>query len=428
MKAVRPVIPAVLEQHLEDAAFCWLRRQGGLWSPLFAREHLGRVDRLLDAHLEGLRVAGAAAVAPALHNLQRWKTADEAFVSTYVLAHTPDDGALAALEQELEQAPDMAQGAAAALLWAGDEAALPLMQRWWRSGRAVLRRAAVPAAMRHPRVNRDTVILDAEKDADDALRARALRAAGEWRLAVHADRLRSALDDVSPRCRFEAACALSLLGDATAAARIPMDLQDLHDSTRRRAVLAWARGTDHATFAAAFSRYASDERWQRDLIWALTFRGDVAGLAQLCHWLEFPAYARLAGYAIAHITGVDLEAAGLCREDQDDVHDPVHARADGDDADEAADDVQSEPESHDEDDGLPEPDPERLSAWVRSSAAVNSLAGRSYVAGELLVSAQPDAPVARTLPQLWQIAYVRCQRGEAGALSTLCAPVLGAGW
>jgi uncharacterized protein (TIGR02270 family) len=424
MKAVRPVIPAVLEQHLEDAAFCWLRRQGGLWSPLFAREHLGRVDRLLDAHLEGLRVAGTAAVAPALQNLQRWKTADEAFVSTYVLAHTHDPGALAALEQELEQTPDMTQGAAAALLWAGDDAAMPLMQRWWRSGRAALRRAAVPAAMRHPRVNRDTVILDAQQDADEALRARAWRAVGEWRLTAHTDRLRGALDDASPRCRFEAACALSLLGDATAAARIPTDLQHLQDSTRRRAILAWARGTDHASFASAFNRHASDERWHRDLIWALTFRGDLAGLAQLCHWLEFPAYARLAGYAIAHITGVDLEAAGLCREDEEEA--PAHAH--DDDADEPSDDVQSEPESHDEDEGLPEPDPERLSAWVRGSAAVSSLAGRSYVAGELLVSAQPDAPVARTLPQLWQIAYVRCQRGEAGALSALCAPVLGAGW
>lgn len=407
----------MLDQHLEDAAFCWLRRQGGLWNPLFAREHMGRIDRVLDAHLEGVRVAGSAAVAPALQSLQRWKTPDEAFVSTYALIHSPDAAALAALEQALESAPELAQGAAAALLWAGNAAAMPLMQRWWRSGQSALRRAAVPAAMRHPQVNRDTVILDGEEDADASLRARAYRAVGEWRLMGHAERLRRGLDDTAPLCRFEAAYALSLLGDAAAAARIPAEFDALQGSTRRRAVLAWAAGADAAPFAATFNRLVADRRWHRDLIWALAFRGDPAGLVQLCHWLQLPEFTRLAAYAIAHITGVDLEAEGLCVEEEE--PDEGHAL----DTDDAAAEVHDEAEEHDEDDGLPEPEPVRLSAWARGRVDMAAATGRQ-VGGQPLEAAHPLDGTEYTMPQLWQITHALCRRGEEGVLTALRAPAV----
>ena len=56
MNPNRSPVLAIVQQHCEEAAFCWLRRQDGLWSPVYRREHLARVDQLLDAHLEGLRV------------------------------------------------------------------------------------------------------------------------------------------------------------------------------------------------------------------------------------------------------------------------------------------------------------------------------------------------------------------------------------
>ena len=101
----RPVNQAILSQHLEEAAFYWLRRQAGVWSPAFDRSEIGRIDGLLDAHLEGLRIAGAVAVEPAIRNLNRWKTADEAFVSTYVLMHFPDPENLRILETLIHDMP-----------------------------------------------------------------------------------------------------------------------------------------------------------------------------------------------------------------------------------------------------------------------------------------------------------------------------------
>ncbi|TDR34751.1 uncharacterized protein (TIGR02270 family) [Tahibacter aquaticus] len=410
MNLIRPAVWAVLEQHLEDAAFCWLRRQDALWSPLFSRDELGLVDRVLDAHLEGLRVAGAAAIAPALENLERWQTPDEAFVSTYVLAHTPAPTALAQLEGAIGDDEELATGAAAALLWAGSDAALPLLQRWWNSSEPALRHAALPAAMRHPRVKRSTVVLDSEEDADPWLRARAYRVIGEWRLEEFRDRARRGLDDIAARCRFEAAAALSLLGDAKAAERIEEELPALQGRTRRRAVLAWAGGVSSEAFALGFNRLAQDPALHRDLIWALAFRGDAAGLSQLAWWLQFPAHARLAAYAISHVTGMDLEEEGLWQEDA--------AQADDGDEEAPADDS----DDVDEDDGLLDPDTAGLAAWV-DAQGVRFLSGHCYLGGEPLQTAVLRDEQA-TLPQLWQRAYRDCRRGDAVPLTQMCSPVL----
>lgn len=424
MNLTRPAVWAVLQQHLEDAAFCWLRRQDALWSPLYSRDELSQVDQVLDAHLEGLRVAGAAAIAPALESLERWNSTDEAFVSTYVLAHSPAPKALAQLEAALVEDAELVTGAAAALLWSGSDEALVLLQRWWRSSEPALRRAALPAAMRHPRVKRSTVVLDSEENGDPWLRARAYRAIGEWRLDDFRKQAIRGLDDMTARCRFEAAAALSLLGDAAAAERIVEELPALEGRTRRRAVLAWATGASADGFAAAFNRLAPQPELHRDLIWALAFRGDAAGLPHLAWWLQFPPHARLAAYAIGHVTGMDLEEEGLWRDDDDegqdgkseahDGHDHDHDPDHGDDADD---------EELDEDDGLLDPDCAGLAAWVERESPRYD-AGRQYVGGVPLDQASSRSGFEPSLPQLWQLAWRDCRRGDVESLPQMAAPVL----
>lgn len=421
MNIVRPAVRAVLQQHLEDAAFCWLRRQDALWSPLYSRDELGRIDQILDAHLEGLRVAGVEAIAPALENLDRWQTADEAFVSTYVLAHSPTATALAQLEGALVEVPELVTGAAAALLWAGSDAALPLLQRWWHSTEAPLRRAALPAAMRHPRVKRSTVVLDSEESADTSLRARAHRAIGEWRLDDFSAQARRGLDDVSARCRLEAAAALSLLGDAVAADRIAEELPALEGRARRRAVLAWAAGATAPAFAAAFNRLVAQPELHRDLIWALAFRGDGAGLPHLAWWLQFPQHARLAAYAIVHVTGLDLEDQGLWLDDDSDEDEHRNEKDD-----DSADDIHGhadEGDELDEDDGLLEPDAAGLVAWVERQGD-RFVAGQRYLAGEMMENVDISTVPEATQPQRWQLAWRDCRAGNAESLPQMGAPVL----
>ena len=62
-------IPIILAQHIEDAAVLWERRKRAVNAPHYNTMYLGRLDEQLEAHLDGLRIAGPAG----------WDTAVEAF-------------------------------------------------------------------------------------------------------------------------------------------------------------------------------------------------------------------------------------------------------------------------------------------------------------------------------------------------------------
>ena len=67
------IIKPLILQHAEDAAFYWTQRSTKAHSPLLRFDRLTHFDRLLTAHLDGLRVAGDVGWECALKNLQRWK-------------------------------------------------------------------------------------------------------------------------------------------------------------------------------------------------------------------------------------------------------------------------------------------------------------------------------------------------------------------
>ena len=56
------VIPALVARHAEDAAFYWSQQDAGATAFLVRPARLFHFDDLLDAHLEGLAVAGPEGV------------------------------------------------------------------------------------------------------------------------------------------------------------------------------------------------------------------------------------------------------------------------------------------------------------------------------------------------------------------------------
>src|SRR5690242_19754798 len=53
-----PVIPVVLDRHAEEAAFLWLLRDRAVDEPHFKLFQLTELDARVEAHVDGLRVAG----------------------------------------------------------------------------------------------------------------------------------------------------------------------------------------------------------------------------------------------------------------------------------------------------------------------------------------------------------------------------------
>jgi uncharacterized protein (TIGR02270 family) len=309
---VRPAVLPVLTQHLEEAAFYWLRRDAAQWSPVMNAEHVARFDQLLDAHLEGIRVAGARALPLAQAALARWLTPDEAFVATYAVVGVPDAAALAEIETLLIANAELARGAAAALLWRGPAASAALMDHWWQHSEPALRRAAIPAAMRHPAVQRDTLLQYGLQDASALVRSRALRCIGEWGVQSYRAQLQAALADEELICRAEAACSLALLGHGEVLADLLPEPANLA-ALPMRVLAIYSLLSPEPIFAAMLQRCMDEPSCRRALIWSLALRGDPGRLALLSDWLVADGDGRLLAYAISHLTGMDLDLDNLWR-------------------------------------------------------------------------------------------------------------------
>lgn len=381
----RPVNHHILSQHIEEAAFCWLRRQEALWRPSYRCSHLQRLDQLLDAHLEGLRVAGPAALPIAIGNLERWKTPDEVFACTYTLLQQGSAVDWSALERVLEARPATAKGAAAALIWSSTSIAEDCLKRWGDSTIAALRAAsasafAVTFGSDVPSVH-STWLAKALADTSATVRARALRCIGEWRLPAQAKHLQAAFNGDEPLCRFESAYAMAWLGMPEADAALLETLPLMQGSRQRRALLLFALTAQPNAFESWIQQAQADPAQCRALIWSLAFRGNALALTKLLEYLHTPQYARLAGYAIAHITGLDMDEQGLWKPEDQHAEDTPHFS---------------------EDDGLLVPDVERLTDWVTRYTA--SMSRGAYLLGGQNMHPDHARPLLQAgwQPQRWQ--------------------------
>src|SRR5690242_11375521 len=52
------IIAEIVSQHAEEAAFLWLLRNNAVHAPHYALKDLAKLDDRVEAHLDGLRLAG----------------------------------------------------------------------------------------------------------------------------------------------------------------------------------------------------------------------------------------------------------------------------------------------------------------------------------------------------------------------------------
>ena len=82
-------LPLILEQHAEDAAILWLQRDRAVDAPHFKRLLLGRLEERLEAHLDGLRVAGPAGWETARAALEAYREPGEVFAAAVLARGAP---------------------------------------------------------------------------------------------------------------------------------------------------------------------------------------------------------------------------------------------------------------------------------------------------------------------------------------------------
>jgi uncharacterized protein (TIGR02270 family) len=218
--------------------------------------------------------------------------------------------------------------------------------------------AALSAHRAHHASTLETLL----RDADPLVRARALRAAGENKLAQFQPALTAALGDDDALCRFWAAWSLALMGDAVAARDafdfgylLPGLAKDAIEVAMRCGEAAWSRNT--------IRLLAADSATRREAIEAVAAFGDPITLPWVIELCGDWHHAAIAGAAVSTITGVDLQLLDLDTDRPEDA-----------------------PECAEEDEDLPWPDFARIRAWW-SVETRRFAAGQRYLGGEPISAA-----------------------------------------
>ena len=119
----RPVLEHIVEQHAEEAAFLWTLRDAATDAPHYKRHHLARLDERVEAHVDGLRVAGEAGWRIALEQLERRCEKGELFAAGVLALESGDMRRIEPLVARAEAEPEARRGFVGAIAWCRPAAA-----------------------------------------------------------------------------------------------------------------------------------------------------------------------------------------------------------------------------------------------------------------------------------------------------------------
>ncbi len=397
----------MLERHAEEAAALWPRRERASLAADHALGDLARLDGRIEAHLDGLRLAGRdGSRAAAELGVEQ---PGSFFAQVAQALDRRDAKALAALLDALEAAPALAEPLVGALAW------IPIERSTWavralldESCPPALRRFGLAAHLAH-RSDPGLPLLSALGAHSAPLRAAALEGVG---LLGRLDLVRDVaadLDSPSPACRRAARLTAALLGDERAATLVWEEVEPTTPSGRAALVVAVARTAPDDAAMRLDAWRNNPARW-REGVEGIGLLGQGRRVPWLLEAMRSPELARLAGEAFTRITGVAIRGP---------LRAPAPPDAPGPNDDPADPKVDDDPDA-----ALPWPDPAAVErAWTETRGALP--AGRRLLFGAP-IDADRCAQLSRTASQRVRVALAL----EAAALApgSPVAPVRGPGF
>lgn len=364
-----PVIESILARHAEDAAFLWLLRDAAVDAPHYTRGDLADLDRRLEAHLEGLRLAADAGWRRCLEGLG-FEESGEVFVAAAVALRGDAPDRLEPVLEVVEQTPETARGLVSALGWVAAERLRGKIAAWLESP-SPLRRGLGLAACAAQRVDPGDHLARALRDPDPELRHRALRGVGELGRTDLAPALRADFETEDPIARLWAAWSALLLGDRERAPRLLLAAPPDERPSRVRARLTALRCLAPKDAEGLLGELLRDPGRTPWAIRACGAVGDPFHVPWLLQRMREPEQARAAGEAFSAVTGADLAYLDL------DAEPPAGFQAGPDERPEH-EDVTPDP-----DEDLPWPDPVLVAEWWEARRR-DFAAGRRYLVGRPL--------------------------------------------
>jgi len=342
-------VPLVLRQHVEDAAILHASRTALTRAAHVKLLHLRRFDRRLEAHLDGVAVAGHDAW-PVLEESLELPSSGRLFTIAIRAIEEHDTQQLERLLALSQAMPEARAGLPSAFGWVEAAQLRGIVADMLRSQNPLARWVGVTASALH-RVDPGLVSGGCLEDTDALVRARGWRAAGELGKRELLARTTSALDDDDEMCRFWAAWSALLLGGGESALRVLTNTAIAPGPLRARAFHLALQAMNMPVSQAWLRSLAPDPGNLRWLVRGAGLVGDPVYVPWLIGHMNNNSLARLAGEAFSMITGIDLAWLDLDRRPPEDAEPGPN------------DDPNDSNIEMDEDDGLPWPDQNLVQTW-----------------------------------------------------------------
>ncbi|MEW8027127.1 MAG: TIGR02270 family protein [Candidatus Thiodiazotropha sp.] len=366
------IIESILSQHAEESSFLWLLRDSAVREPHYNLTDLKDLEERIDAHLDGLRVAGNAAWPFCDAGLQQ-KDPGEVFTAAYTALDNSEQDWLEQTLEVVDSAPECVRGLVSALGWLPKEKLQGYVVNWLKSDVHLLRQIGLSACAIQ-RVDCGGYLKLGLEDTDSGVRARALRSVGEL---CRKDMLTSVVEQLNTEdlsCCFWAAWSATLLGDAKGLAVLQAFFETEGDF-QHLAIELGLRAMDKTSAVNWVREHTNRPGFERSIIEATGFVGDPVTIPWLISLMQKPEYSRLAGESFTMITGVDLAYEDL------DGDQPEGFEAG------PTENPEDEDVAMDPDEELPWPDHQRISLWWGANQG-RFTAGERYLCGSPITREQ----------------------------------------
>ncbi len=297
------VIPIIIEQHAEEAAFNWLLRDAAVNAPHYSLDDLAKLDNRVEAHIDGFRIAGNEGWEICKESLS-WEEAGEVFAAAVLAFESGDNDRIQSVLEAGCESQEVSRGIVSALGWIPYQKVKGHINNLLQEKSPNLRCIGIAASAVH-RQGPGQFLNDAISDTDPFLKARALRAVGELGRRDLIPFVKRELQAEDEMCRFYSAWSSALIGEkasisvlhdlakgngpyAEQACDIAFRVMNLHEANLWQAELAGQQET------------------QRIAVIGAGVIGDPVSIPWLIEMMQVPEIARVAGESFTMITGVDI--------------------------------------------------------------------------------------------------------------------------
>lgn len=362
------VIPIIIEQHAEDASFNWLLRDAAVSAPHYSLDDLAKLDNRVEAHIDGLRIAGDEGWEICKDALS-WEEAGEVFTAAVLAFESGDNDRIQAVLEVGCESQEVSRGIVSALGWLSYQQAESHIKNLLNEQSPILRCIGIAASAIH-RQYPGPLLSDALLDTDLLLKARALKAIGELGRKDLVSIVKRELQAEDERCRFYAAWSCALIGENSSVSVLRDQAKgNGHHAEQSCDIALRTMNLREAHLWQA--ELAGQNETQRVAVIGAGVIGDPVSIPWLIEMMKVPEISRVAGESFTMITGVDIAYEDLEGEWPEGFETGPNESSEDED-------VEMDP-----DEDLPWPEPELIQNWWKKNKD-NFKNGTRYLLGTFI--------------------------------------------